>query len=123
MNAQPKKARRAGYFEGSFDAKLKAAISKAKGLSYVEKVKLFQAIVDVCKEHVEDCCDSITAALYITLHDDHGFGQKRINRIKDHTQATLDAYVDKYEIATVTALHRDLAARGIIIKPRRETNQ
>ena len=64
--------------------------------------------------------ERMASALYLTLHDDHGFGQKRINRLKDHTQETLDAYVEKYEIATVIALYRDLAARGIIIKPRRE---
>lgn len=120
MNAQPKKARAAGYFEGSLDAKIKTALSKAKGLSCAEKVKLYNALADACRVQVEDCCDSITAALYLVLHDDKGYGQKRINCLKDRTQETLDAYVEKYEIATVTALYRDLAARGIIIKPRRE---
>ena len=119
MKAQPKQPRRP-HFEGSFDAKLKDAIGKAKGLSYVEKVKLFQAIVDICREQVEDCCDGLTASLYLVLHDDHGFGQKRINRLKDRTQETLDGYVDRYDIGTVCALYRDLKTRNIIIKPRRE---
>jgi hypothetical protein len=118
MNAQPKQPRRP-HFEGSFDSRLKQALGKAK-IPYVEKVKLFQAIVDVCKEHVEDCCDSLTAALYLVLHDDKGYGQKRINHLKDRTQETLDAYVEKYDIGTVCALYRDLRARNIIIIPREE---
>jgi hypothetical protein len=116
MNAQPKQPHRP-HFSGSFDSRLKQALNKAK-IPYVEKVKLFQAIVDVCKEHVEDCCDSLTAALYLVLHDDHGFGQQRINRLKDRTQDTIDSYVDKYDIGTICALYRDLKERRIIIIPR-----
>lgn len=119
MKAQPKQPHRP-HFSGSFDTRLKEAIGKVKGLPYIEKVKLFQAIVDICKEQVEDCCDGITAALYLVLHDDKGYGQKRINHLKDRTQETLDAYVEKYDIGTVCALYRDLKARNIIIKPRCE---
>lgn len=119
MKANPNNPYRP-HFSGSFDSRLKEAINKMKGVPYLEKVKLFQAIVDVCKEHVQDCCDSVTAAIYLVLHDDHGFGQKRINRLKDRTQATIDGYVDKYDIGTITALYRDLRARRIIIKPRWE---
>ena len=119
MNAQPKQPYKP-HFSGSFDSRLKEAIGKMKGVPYLEKVKLYQAIVGVCREMVEDCCDSLTAALYLVLHDDHGFGQKRVNRLKDRTQETIDAYVDKYDIGTVTALYRDLATRNIIIIPRGE---
>lgn len=119
MKAQPKQPR-VPCFSGSFDAKLKNAIDKAKGLSYVEKVKLYQSIVNICTRQVEECCDSLVAALYIVLHDDKGYGQKRINHLKDRTQETLDAYVDRYDIGTLCALYRDLAARNIIIIPREE---
>lgn len=119
MKAQPKQPHRP-HFSGSFDTRLKEAINRMKGVPYLEKVKLFQAIVDVCREQVEDCCDSVTAALYLVLHDDHGFGQKRINRLKDRTQETLDGYVEKYDIGTVCALYRDLKARRINIKPRED---
>ena len=119
MKAQPKQPHRP-HFSGSFDSRLKEAINHMKGVPYIEKVKLFQAIVDICKEQVEDCCDGITAALYLVLHDDKGYGQKRINRLKDRTQETLDGYVDRYDIGTVCALYRDLKARGINIKPRWE---
>jgi hypothetical protein len=116
MNAQPKQPT-VPYFNGSFDARLRQALNKAK-IPHVERVKLYQAIVDVCTEHVQDCCDSVTAALYLALHDDHGFGQKRINRVQERTQDTIDSYVAKYDIGTITALYRDLRARKIIIKPR-----
>ena len=119
MKAQPKQPRQP-HFSGSFDAQLKEAIGKARGLAYIEKVKLFQAIVGICTQMVEDCSDSLTAALYLVLHDDHGFGQKRVNRLKDRTQETIDAYVDRYDIGTLCALYRDLKARNIIIIPRGE---
>lgn len=122
MNAQPKQPRRP-HFSGSFDTRLKEAIGKMKGVPYIEKVKLFHAILDVCHEQVEDCCDCITSALYLVLHDDHGFGQKRINHLKDRTQETIDSYVEKYDIGTICALLRDLKERNIIIKPRGETTQ
>ena len=118
MNAQPKQPT-VPYFNGSLDSRLKQALNKAK-IPHVERVKLYQAIVDVCKEHVQDCCDSVTAALYLVLHDDYGFGQQRVNHVQERTQDTIDSYVDKYDIGTITALYRDLRARRIIIKPRWE---
>lgn len=122
MKAQPKQPHRP-HFSGSFDAQLKEAIGKVKGLPYIERVKLYNAIVGICTRMVEDCSDSLTAALYLVLHDDHGFGQKRVNRLKDRTQETIDAYVDRYDIGALCALYRDLATRNIIIIPRGETKQ
>lgn len=117
MKAQPKQPHRV-HFSGGFDAKLKEAIGKLKGTPYSEKLKLYHAILDVCRIQVEDCCDGVTASMYLALHDEFGFGQKRVNRLQNATQTTLDAYVDKYDIGTLPALYRDLRARKIIIKPR-----
>lgn len=120
MNANPRKPREVGFFEGSFDSKIKSAVSRLKGVSYADKVRLLNDIVSACQEQVEDCCDSITSALYMVLHDDHGFGQKRIDRIIVRTQETLDGYVERYGIGTVCALSRDLRSRNVRIKQRHE---
>ena len=37
-----------GYFSGSFDAKLRAAVNRVKGISMLEKIKLINAINDAC---------------------------------------------------------------------------
>lgn len=121
MKAQPKPTyQEGGHFSGSFDSRLKDAINKVKGISYAEKIKLYQAILGICHQQVEDCCDSLTAALYLNLHDDHGFGQTRISHLRDSTQATVDAYAAKYEIGMLAALLRDLESRRITIKTRGE---
>ena len=117
MKAQPKQPRRV-CFSGGFDARIKDAIGKIKGAPYSEKLKLYQAIIEVCRIQVEDCCDGITASMYLALHEQFGFGQKRVNRLQNATQTTLDAYVDKYDIGTLPALYRDLKAHNIIINPR-----
>lgn len=124
MNARPKPTYGPnGHFSGSFDSKLKEAISRVKGITQLERVKLYGAIADVCVRQVEDCCDSITAAIFLALHDDHGFGQKRINRLREHSQRIVDDHVARYDIATLEALYRDLRDRKIVIIPRKENNQ
>ena len=121
MNAQPKQPR-VPQFSDSFDVKLREALNRVKGIAYVEKVKLYQSILGVCQRQIEDCCDSVTAALYLALHDEYGFGQERINRLQDRTQAIVDSYIERYDIGTLYALYRDLKQRNIIIRPREETN-
>ena len=121
MNAQPKQPR-VPQFSDSFDVKLREALNRVKGIAYVEKVKLYQSILGVCQRQIEDCCDSLTAALYLVLHDDYGFGQQRVNHVQERTQYTIDSYVDKYDIGTLYALYRDLKERNIIIRPREATN-
>lgn len=124
MNARPKPTYGPnGHFSGGFDAKLKEAIARVKGITALERVKLYGAIVDVCKTQVEDCCDSITAAIFLALHDDHGFGQKRINRLREHSQRIVDEHVARYDIATLESLYRDLRERRIVITPRTEDNR
>lgn len=108
------------HFSGSFDSKLKEAISRVKGVPYVEKIKLFNSIISACQEQIEDCCDSLTIATYIVLHDDRGFGQQRINQTRDRVQQVIDEYVERYDIGTLPALFRDLKERNIIVKPRWE---
>lgn len=114
MNAQPKQPRRP-HFSGSFDSRLKEAINHMKGVPYIEKVKLFQAIVDICKEQVEDCCDGLSCAIFLELHDTYGFGRKRAGHLVEISQATLDRYVEKYDVGAVMALKRDLRQRKIYI--------
>lgn len=110
------------HFSGSFDSIIKDAISKAKGVPYVEKVKLYNAILDACKTQVNDCCDAITASFYLALHDEYGFGKKRVRRLKDKAQHIADTYADRYDVGMMAALHRDLAAYGIIIQEREGTD-
>lgn len=114
MNAQPKQPRRP-HFSGSFDSKLKEAISKVKGNPHIEKVKLYNAIIGACREQVEDCCDGLSSAIFLELHDTYGFGKKRAGRLVEVSQATLDRYIEKYDVGAVTALKRDLRQRKIYI--------
>ena len=115
MNTNAKPAHAAGYADFTFDAKLKAAISKVKGIPHIEKIKLYHAIVGVCREQVEDCCDGLSCAIFLELHDTYGFGQKRAGHLVEISQATLDRYVEKYDVGAVTALKRDLRQRKIYI--------
>ena len=99
-----------GYFSGSFDAKLHAAISKVKGISMLEKIKLLNAINEACLQQVGDCCEALSLGFYLNLHDIHGFGFKRLNTLQKAVQATIDGYADKYEVACVEAMRRDINA-------------
>ena len=103
-------------FSSSFDAKIKDAIGKVKGISFGEKLKLYQSILGVCHRQVEDCCDCLSLAIYLNLNDLYGLGQKRINRLQVNTQRTLDEYSERYDIGMLNAMLRELKRKGIIVK-------
>lgn len=107
-----------GHFSGSFDSKLKEAIAQTKGLSYSERLKLYMNIVGVCQQQTEDCCDGLTASIFLALHDEFGFGQKRITRLRDAAQEVADSYAEKYDVGVVYALKRALERRNIKIEER-----
>lgn len=112
--AQP----RGGYFTSSFDARVRGAIDQIRGISQIERIKLYNAIIDACHQQVEDCCEGLSAATFLQLHDLFGFGQKRLKRLRDGVQETLDTYAAKYDVGTICALQRDLRAAKIFeVKP------
>ena len=99
-----------GYFSSSFEAKLRAAINRVKGASMLEKIKLYNAISDACFQQVGDCCEALALGFYINLHNKHRLGYKRLNDMRKDVQETIDGYADKYEVACVEAMRRDLNA-------------
>ena len=122
MNVKAKATQPAGgYFTGSFDAKVRTAIGQVRGLSTVERIKLYNAIIGVCHQQVEDCCEGLSAATFLQLHDIYGFGQKRLKRLRDGVQTTIDTYAERYDVGAICALQRDLRAVGIDLKRDEET--
>lgn len=119
MNTNAKPAHAAGYADFTFAAKLKEAIFKLKGIPHIEKVKLYHTIVGICQEQVEDCCDGLSCAIFLALHDTYGFGKKRAEHLVGVSQEVLDTYVAKYDVGAVAALKRDLAQRKIKVEVER----
>lgn len=104
-----------GYFTSSFDARLRAALAKVKGISMAERIKLYNGIIDACHQQVEDCCEGLSAATFLQLHELYGFGPKRLKRLRDSVQETIDNYAAKYDVGTICALQRDLRAAKIFL--------
>lgn len=109
------KTTRGVYSENCFDSRIRAALERVKGVSTKERITLYNAIIEVCHQQVEDCCECISAATFLQLHDLFGFGQKRAKRLRDAIQITLDSYARKYDTATICALGRDLKERNIVL--------
>lgn len=119
MKTRPQ-ADRVAVFGSSFDAKVKEAICRVKGISYAEKLKLYNAILDTCRTQVRDCVDVLDAGLCLSLNQIHHFGRKRIPALRAHAQELIDGYAERYDIGMLAALYRDLRAVGIDIERRDE---
>ena len=97
----------------SFDEKLRSLICSAQGLPVSERIRLHKGIKKICEEQVGDCIDGFTMSMIIALHDDHGFGEQRINKLISRTEDIVVEAVDRYDIGTAYGLRNMLKARGI----------
>ena len=96
----------------TFATKLQEAIFSINSMSYTDKVRLYEKVIEICREHVGDCSDAVIMAYFIAIHDEFGFGAQRIERIDKVVQSIIDETVDKYDIGTVFKLRRELENRG-----------
>lgn len=113
MKATPKPAYKVGHVSVCFASKLKDAIGSLRSVSYAERIKLYNTVLALCQQQVEDCCEGLTGAMCLNLHDLYGFGQKRLTRLRDATQETIDEAAEKYDVATVQGIKRALEIRNI----------
>lgn len=96
----------------TFAQKLQAAICGINSMSYTDKARLYDKVIEICREHVGDCVDAVIMAYFIAIHDKYGFGAKRIGEIDEEVQPIIDETVDKYDIGTVYKLRTELENRG-----------
>ncbi len=96
----------------TFATKLQDAIFSINSMSYTDKARLYDKVVEISREHVGDCVDAMLMAFYISLHDEHGFGAKRFRQLDEKVQPIIDETVNRYDIATVYKLRNELKERG-----------
>jgi len=91
-------ADRVAVFGSSFDAKVKEAICRVKGISYAEKLKLYNAILDTCRTQVRDCVDVLDAGICLSLNQLHHFGRKRGEKIRGEREYVRNRYKQRVPI-------------------------
>lgn len=89
---------------------------KRAGVSPVVRNSITQLVMVEFKDILNEQLDAELEGVLLVLHDEFGFGNKRINDFMEKLQTLIDDYYDAYNIDTLIKFQMMLKERGITYK-------
>ena len=89
---------------------------KRAGVNPVVRNSITMMVMEEFKDILNEQLDAEMEGVLLTLHDEYGFGKKRLNEFMEKLQTRIDDYYDSYSTDTLIKFQIMLRERGIEYK-------